>query len=108
MAQSTSFEGDGRETIGRPMMARPICVTVEDEREFQLAMEEYKRRSGRLFPTWSEILEVLRALGYAKRIWRPVDFWAPLVTQSAGKTPDGDESVGAIGWCSRVETPAGT
>ena len=27
---------------------------------------EYKHKSGRMFPTWSEVLEVLRALGYEK------------------------------------------
>ena len=31
-----------------------------------LAMNEYKRQSGRMFPTWSEVLEVLRHLGYEK------------------------------------------
>jgi len=30
------------------------------------AMDEYKRTSGRMFPTWSEVLEVVRGLGYAK------------------------------------------
>ena len=30
------------------------------------AMHDYKHRSGRMFPTWSEILEVLRELGYEK------------------------------------------
>jgi hypothetical protein len=29
-------------------------------------MDDYKRRSGRQFPTWSEVLEVLRDLGYRK------------------------------------------
>jgi hypothetical protein len=36
------------------------------EREFVLAMQAYKRASGRMFPTWSEVLEVLRGLGYEK------------------------------------------
>jgi hypothetical protein len=36
------------------------------ELEFMAAMQEYKRASGRMFPTWSEVLEVLRALGYEK------------------------------------------
>ena len=31
-----------------------------------LAMSEYKQKSGRMFPTWSEVLEVLRSLGYEK------------------------------------------
>ena len=30
------------------------------------AFNEYKRRSGRMFPTCSEILEVVRNLGYSK------------------------------------------
>jgi len=30
------------------------------------AMQEYKRVSGRMFPTWSEVLEVLQKLGYRK------------------------------------------
>ena len=37
-----------------------------DEVEFMTALDEYKRNSGRMFPTCSEILEVLRGLGYAK------------------------------------------
>jgi hypothetical protein len=36
------------------------------EMEFMLAMNDYKRKSGRMFPTWSEVLEVLRELGYQK------------------------------------------
>lgn len=37
-----------------------------DEVEFMNAMDNYKRRSGRPFPTWSEVLEVVRSLGYRK------------------------------------------
>jgi len=36
------------------------------ELEFLGAIQEYKRTSGRMFPTWSEVLEVVRDLGYAK------------------------------------------
>ena len=39
-----------------------------EEIEFMNAIEEYKRASGRMFPTCSEILEVLQKLGYEKRI----------------------------------------
>ena len=38
----------------------------ELEVEFMQAMDEYKRSSGRMFPTCSEILEVLTHLGYRK------------------------------------------
>ncbi|MCL2304831.1 MAG: hypothetical protein FWC43_05755 [Planctomycetaceae bacterium] len=37
-----------------------------EEVEFMTALDEYKRNSGRMFPTCSEILEVLTNLGYAK------------------------------------------
>ena len=36
------------------------------EVEFMRAMDDYKRKSGRPFPTWSEVLEVLLSLGYRK------------------------------------------
>jgi hypothetical protein len=36
------------------------------ELEFMAAMQAYKQQSGRQFPTWSEVLEVLRSLGYEK------------------------------------------
>ena len=37
-----------------------------DEIEFMSALDDYKRRSGRMFPTCSEVLEVVRSLGYMK------------------------------------------
>jgi hypothetical protein len=37
-----------------------------DEIEFMKAMDQYKRENRRPFPTWSEVLEVLRAMGYRK------------------------------------------
>ena len=36
------------------------------EVEFMRAMDDYKRKSGRPFPTWSEVLEVLMSMGYRK------------------------------------------
>jgi hypothetical protein len=38
----------------------------EEQVDFMKAMDLYKRRSGRQFPTWSEVLEVLHNLGYRK------------------------------------------
>lgn len=38
----------------------------DEEIEFMKAMDQYKRDNRRPFPTWSEVLEVLRALGYRK------------------------------------------
>lgn len=36
----------------------------EQEIEFMRAMDDYKQASGRMFPTCSEVLEVVRSLGY--------------------------------------------
>src|SRR5947209_15068346 len=38
----------------------------DEEILFMKAMDQYKRANRRPFPTWSEVLEVLRALGYRK------------------------------------------
>src|SRR5437867_964432 len=38
----------------------------DDEIAFMRAMDQYKRSNRRPFPTWSEVLEVLHALGYRK------------------------------------------
>ncbi|MBM3996924.1 MAG: hypothetical protein FJ303_22655 [Planctomycetes bacterium] len=38
----------------------------DEEIAFMRAMDQYKRDNRRPFPTWSEVLEVLRALGYRK------------------------------------------
>ena len=39
---------------------------TDEEVEFMHALDQYKRTSGRMFPTCSEILEVIRDLGYQK------------------------------------------
>ena len=38
--------------------------------EFLMAIEEYKRKNARPFPTWTEVLEVIKALGY-RRVAEP-------------------------------------
>ncbi len=38
----------------------------DDEVEFMQALDAYKRKNGRMFPTCSEVLEVVRSLGYTK------------------------------------------
>ncbi len=39
---------------------------TDEEIAFMKAMDQYKRDNRRPFPTWSEVLEVLLALGYRK------------------------------------------
>jgi hypothetical protein len=43
----------------------------DEEREFLMAMESYKRRNHRPFPTWREVLYVANNLGY-RRVADPV------------------------------------
>ena len=58
-----------RQLSGRRRFVDPTTCErdyTEAEMEFMMAMHDYKRRSGRMFPTWSEVLEVLQGLGYEK------------------------------------------
>lgn len=64
-----SFEGPDRRKVERRRQIDPTTCERDyrpDEVEFMTAMDDYKRRSGRMFPTWSEVLEVIRDLGYRK------------------------------------------
>ena len=38
----------------------------DEQFEFLMAIDEYKRTNARPFPTWTEVLEVIKALGYRK------------------------------------------
>ena len=39
---------------------------TEDELEFLKAMDSYKKKYNRPHPTWREVLEVVKSLGYSK------------------------------------------
>ena len=77
----TEFEGQERRKTPRRKVERrrQIDPTTcerdysDDEIEFMKEMDDYKRRSGRQFPTWSEVLEVMRHLGY-RQVEEPVEF----------------------------------
>ncbi|MCC7085234.1 MAG: hypothetical protein IT427_09530 [Pirellulales bacterium] len=58
-----------REKVSRRRQIDPTTCErdySDEEVEFMHALDRYKRASGRMFPTCSEVLEVLRGLGYAK------------------------------------------
>ncbi|HUU20297.1 MAG TPA: hypothetical protein VMW72_24325 [Sedimentisphaerales bacterium] len=38
----------------------------DEQFEFLLAIEEYKQQNDKRFPTWTEVFEVIQALGYRK------------------------------------------
>ncbi len=58
----------------------------DHEIEFMQAMDEYKRRSGRMFPTCSEILEVIEGIGYRKVELDPTD--SPAVEEEVSEKLD--------------------
>jgi len=56
------------------------------EVEFMNAMDDYKRTSGRMFPTCSEVLEVIRSLGYVKLTPSELAVVRPEAEESAAET----------------------
>jgi len=42
----------------------------DEQFEFIMAIDEYKRANARPFPTWTEVLEIIKALGY-RRVAEP-------------------------------------
>src|SRR4051794_32364448 len=61
--------GDRRQQGERRRQVDPTTCErdySDEEIAFMKAMDQYKRANRRPFPTWSEVLEVLRSLGYRK------------------------------------------
>lgn len=50
----------------RPTDRSPGPNYSDEESEFLVAMETYRRESRRRFPTACEVLEILKSLGYRK------------------------------------------
>ena len=64
-----------REKVNRRRQIDPTTCERDysnDEIEFMHALDQYKRANGRMFPTCSEILEVIRGLGYQRTSGLPV------------------------------------
>ncbi len=82
-------QGERREKVARRRQIDPTTCEREysaDEIEFMHALDAYKRANGRMFPTCSEILEVIRGLGYV----RPATTETPATADSASaETPAG-------------------
>lgn len=61
--------GSDRRNVERRRQVDPTTCERDysgEEVEFMSMMDLYKRLAGRQFPTWSEVLEVLYAMGYRK------------------------------------------
>lgn len=55
----------------------------DEQFEFIMAIDEYKRANARPFPTWTEVLEIIKALGY-RRVAEP----QPLASHRANSDED--------------------
>ena len=52
-----------------PKEPEPDPELLELERlQFLRAMDSFKRRTGKTFPTWTEVLEVLRSIGWMSAV----------------------------------------
>jgi hypothetical protein len=62
-------QGERRVKVPRRRQIDPTTCERDysnDEIEFMQALDAYKRANGRMFPTCSEVLEVIRNLGYVR------------------------------------------
>ncbi len=57
----------------------------DEQFEFIMAIDEYKRANARPFPTWTEVLEIIIALGY-RRVAEP----QPLTSHKSSSDADAD------------------
>ncbi len=44
-------------------------LQASDQQDFRLALAAYQQEQGRRFPTWTEILQVVRQLGYRRVVF---------------------------------------
>jgi hypothetical protein len=65
--KSRPTESDTEEDTRRTSAPRPDEMPPE-VLEFITAIDDYKRLHRRPFPTWSEVLEILKTLGYSRTL----------------------------------------
>lgn len=64
--------GPGRRLSDTRKAAEEGEMTAE-QFEFVMAIETYKKVNKRMFPTWTEVLEVIHQLGYRKVVHREIN-----------------------------------
>lgn len=76
---------------------------TQEQFMFVMAIDAFKRVNNKTFPTWTDVLEIIRKLGYRKTmpseltLGSQVEDWTERADADAGvfKEDDGDEDVGA-------------
>lgn len=65
--KAAAVEHDALAAIERPERSSPCMAEVDDAvLEFIAAIDRFKLEHGRPFPSWSEILLIVRQLGYSR------------------------------------------
>ncbi|MHC4217299.1 MAG: hypothetical protein ACYSU7_02475 [Planctomycetota bacterium] len=99
-SMSTNLErrrGPGRRRTDF-MRAAEEGEMTQEQFMFVMAIDSFKRVNGLTFPTWTEVLEVIRKLGYRKtmaselNLGARVEDWTerPDTTSGVGKTTDNE------------------
>lgn len=57
----------GRDNSGRGGRSFDDRIYADDETEFLAAIVKWKKDHNRQFPTWMDVLGIVKALGYAKQ-----------------------------------------
>ena len=66
--KATKAKGAAKLKRGEPGRSSPAMAEVDtDVLEFIAAIDDFKRANGRPFPSWSEVLLVVRQLGYKRK-----------------------------------------
>jgi hypothetical protein len=63
----------------------------QDELDFMRAMDDYKRSAGRMFPTCSEVLEVVRSLGYVRLTDEQIELLGDTLPLPCDAYPESDD-----------------
>ncbi len=66
-ADPEPYDPRGRDTTGRRGKSWDDRVFEDDEAEFLAAVVRWKKDKKKQFPTWSDVLGIVKALGYAKQ-----------------------------------------
>ncbi len=64
--QSKAPAAGAPSVLPEPQVPQPEAGMSAEVLEFVTAIDDYKRKERRLFPNWSEVLQVLKSLGYKK------------------------------------------
>lgn len=104
-AQATATNLERRRGPGRRrtdfMRAAEEGEMTQEQFMFVMAIDSFKRVNGLTFPTWTEILEVIRKLGYRKtmaselNLGSRVEDWTERSDSAAGVSKTSDEDAEA-------------